>query len=310
MSERHVGVEIEFAGLGALEAAKVVAGAIGGTAKAEGRHHAVLEGSELGKVRFELDTSLAKPADPEDAIAVALDEAGTRAMAASLLSAVVPVELVTEPITRDAFGALDRAAAALRRAGCEGTEGGFLYAFGLHLNVELVPLEPERAVRIAAAFAFVEPWLRIRLRPDPLRRITPFVDPYPPDYVAMLARAVTDDRLPGLGDFIHLYAAWNPDRNRSLDLWPLLGHLDPEAAEAAHEGPIKNARPAFHYRLPDSRLGERGWSPLMELERWDRIEALADAAPRLKAAAAVALEHHRGGTDVPEMLSGLARVMA
>ena len=48
----------------------------------------------------------------------------------------------------------------------------------------------------------------------------------------------------------------------------------------------------------------------MELERWDRIEALADDAPRLKAAAAVALEHHRGGTDVPEMLSGLARVMA
>ena len=118
--------------------------------------------------------------------------------------------------------------------------------------------------------------------------MAPFVAPYPEGYVLSLARAFRDGEGPDLAQFIDLYAYHNPDRNRGLDMWPLLGHLDPELAEDEYGGPIKNARPTFHYRLPDSLVCIEGWSPRADLDRWEAIERAADdpaAFERLRAAA-------------------------
>ena len=106
-------------------------------------------------------------------------------------------------------------------------------------------------------------------------------------------------RRPTSARFIDLYAEYNPDRNRGLDMWPLLGHLSPELAEDEYGKPIKNPRPTFHYRLPDSLVALEGWSPRRDLDSWERIERAADdpaAFERLRSAAERLrpLAHRRG----------------
>lgn len=288
--ERRTGVEIEFSGLEAHVAAGVIAGAVGGLVEHAGRHAATVRGTEIGDIRVYLDTRYALPARDPSLVDEVLDALELREDAAELLKTVmpVPVELVTAPLTRAGFAVLDRAIEALRLAGAGDTKSGTLHAFGMHLNPEHRG-GPARAIRIAAAYAFAERWIRYRMPPDNARRATPFVDPYSESYVAALAQAFANGRAPDRARFVELYAEYNPGRNRGLDMWPLIGHFAPGLARRFHDGPIKNARPTFHYRLPDSLVAVPGWSPLAELDRWESIERAADDPPsfgRLRAAAA------------------------
>jgi hypothetical protein len=288
--DRRCGVEIEFSGLDAHGAAEVIAGAIGGTVDKTGRHAATVRGSAIGDIKFYLDSRYAQPARDPTIVDEVLDALELREGAAGLLATVmpVPVELVTEPLTRAQFAELDRAIEGLREAGAGDTKSGTLYAYGMHLNPEHKG-GPDRAIRIAAVYAFVERWLRHRKPPDNMRRVTPFVDPYSESYVEKLARAFAGGREPDMRRFVELYAEYNPDRNRGLDMWPLIGHLAPRLARRFHDGPIKNARPTFHYRLPDSLVSVPGWSPRDDLDRWESLERAADdpaAFERLRRAAA------------------------
>lgn len=287
-SPPRCGVEIEFAGLDAHQAAKIIADTLGGFVERTGRHTALVHESAIGEVKLALDTRYAEPAENPGLIDNLLDALDLRDEAAGLLKDVlpVPVELITRPLLMDEFEALDHAISALRKAGATGTQGGALHAFGLHLNPELRG-GAERAIRIAAAYAFAERSMRHHEPPDMTRRISPFVDPYGEDFILALARAF-HRAPPELDAFIALYAQHNPDRNRGLDMWPLLGFLAPEAAEKAHGKPVKNPRPAFHYRLPDSLLGMEGWSPRADLADWMMIEQAADdraSFERMRAAA-------------------------
>jgi len=288
----RVGFEIEFAGLSAPEAAEAACAVLGGSVARESDHVATVEDTPLGRLRFELDTRYSRPAKQPGLVDQALDSMDLRVTAANFLATLVPIELVTPPVPREAFDQVDRLVDALRASGAKGTYDNNFSAFGLHLNVEIDPPDPARAIRISAAFAFVEPWLRRQIPLDITRRVTPFIDPYPAGYAEALAEAVAAGSLPALGPFIALYGRWNPSRNRGLDLWPLLGHLSRPHAEAALGQPVKNARPAFHYRLPDSRVSEPGWSPLDEVVRWDAVERVADDAEALGRAARASAALH------------------
>lgn len=289
--ERRTGVEIEFSGLEAHDAARVIGGAIGGAVEETGRHAAKVLGSEIGDIKVYLDTRYAQPArDDPSLVDEVLDALELREDAAELLKTVmpVPVEIVTEPLTRAQFADLDRAIEALRAAGAGDTKSGTLYAYGMHLNPGFEG-PPERAIRIAAVYSFAERWLRHQTPPDNARRVTPFVDPYSESYVEEMAQAFARGRAPGMARFVELYAEYNPDRNCGLDMWPLIAHLAPKLARRFHDGRIKNARPTFHYRLPDSLVAVPGWSPRQDLDRWESIERAADdpkAFDRLRHAAA------------------------
>ena len=290
-STRKVGFEIEFAGIDAQGAARILARVLGGEVETESPHFARITGSRLGDLTLELDTRYAHAAEDPGLIDRALDALGAREAAADMLAYLAPIELVTPPLAPEQFDTLDEAVVALREAGLQGTKGATLNAFGMHLNIQLVPPEPGRAIRIAAAYAFSEHWLRNVDPPDNARRATPFVDPYPGGYLRALAHEMDGGRVPDIEDFIALYARWNPNRNRGLDLWPLLGHLAPEACARVRGRPVKNARPAFHYRLPDSRLGQPGWSPRKPLARWDRLEAAADEPEALETLRRASLDY-------------------
>ena len=309
--EERVGVEIEFAGLDAHQAARVLAAALGGEAVPGGPHDARVTGGPLGPLELELDTRYARPPDERSGLVDrALESLGAREEAAKLLAAVVPVELITEPLAPAQFPLLDRAVAALREAGAHGTEAAARYAFGMHLNIALEHGGAERAVRIAAAYSFAERWLRDRFPVDASRRVVPFIDPYPKGWKVDLAEAMEGGRVPDIDAFVRLYQTYNPSRNRGLDLWPLLAHLAPDTVARVHGRTVKNPRPAFHYRWPDSRLGDPGWSPWQELERWRRIERVADDADRLERARAQALAVESGTGALSAYLAALDEVMA
>ena len=308
---RRVGVEIEFHGLDAHAAARVLAEALGGEVVPGGPHDARVTGSAIGEIEVELDTRYArKPDERSGLVDRALDSLGAREEAVKLLSAVVPVELVTRPLAPEQFPLVDRAVDALRAAGAEGTEAAPLYAFGMHLNIALAHGGAERAIRIAAAYSFAERWLRDRYPVDASRRVVPFIDPYPKGWKVELAEAMAHGQSPEIEEFVRLYQTYNPSRNRGLDLWPLLAHLAPEAVRRHHPRPVKKPRPAFHYRWPDSRVGDPSWSPWQELARWDRIERAADEPERLERARAASLAVESGRGPLSGYISELDAVMA
>ena len=307
---RKVGFEIEFGGTDAAGAARVLAAALGGEVAVTSPHLARVTGSRLGTLKLELDTRYAKPAAGEpDLIDRALDSLDARDLAADMLSYLAPIELVTEPLAPDRFDVLDEGLAALAEAGFEGTKAATLNAYGMHLNVQLVPPEPARAIRVGAAYAFAEHWVRAVLRPDNARRASPFIDPYPAGYLRALGHDMAGGRVPKLDAFVALYEDWNPNRNRGLDLWPLLGHLASDTCARLRGRPVPNARPAFHYRLPDSRLGEPGWSPQTELARWDRIEAAAGDAAALEALRRASLDCEEWRTSRAHYLDLVGEVL-
>ena len=64
-------------------------------------------------------------------------------------------------------------------------------------------------------------------------------------------------------------------RNRELDLLPLLAAIDKDAVTAALAMSRRPYVRPSHYRLPNTRLGQDGWSVLVEWERWLSVEELA-----------------------------------
>jgi hypothetical protein len=125
----------------------------------------------------------------------------------------------------------------------------------------------------------LDAWLRRQAAPDPTREMLGFADPFPPDYVR---RLVAPDYRPDIARFIDDYLAANPTRNRDLDMLPLLLHLDEDRVRAALPNEKIRGRPTFHYRLPDARVSDPGWSIAPDWNRWVAVERLAADQERLE----------------------------
>lgn len=289
----RVGVEIEFAGLNTREAADAIVATprVGGKVVMDGPHAAHLEGGALDTARVELDSRYARkvPADEADFFDEMLEAFNARDMAADAASFVAPVELSAPPLPEDKLHIIDTVIGALRDAGATGTTESPFAAYGLHLNCELVPPDPQLAVRVATAYAFAEEWVRYRAAPDLTRRATPYVDPYPVPFTYELSVSLRRGDL-NLQSFLQLYAFWCPTRNHGLDMWPLLGWLDPEAANRAAKSKIKAPRPAFHYRLPNSNFADPEWSLKEDLEVWRMVERIGEDPEKLDEAGEIWLE--------------------
>ncbi|MFN3613795.1 MAG: amidoligase family protein [Rubrimonas sp.] len=263
---RRVGVEIEFAELPVPQAAAVVAATLGGVLTAEGPQRLRVTGGDLGDFTVELDMRYAH-SQRETGIGRVIRDALAEASAL-----IVPVEIVCPPIPWDRAHALDRLLAALRRAGAKGARAGILYAFGLQLNIEAQSTRPEALLSLMRAYALLHDWLAADVAIDGARALLGFAAPFHDDYVARLL----DPRYtPDLAALIDDYIAFNPSRDRALDCLPLMAHLDHARVRAALPDEKINARPAWHYRLPNSEIDDPGWSVGLEWRRWLRVERLA-----------------------------------
>jgi hypothetical protein len=274
---RTVGIEIEFAGLTAEGAAKALSSAFGGGVNQRDPHAFMVKNSRLGDIAVELDMRYVHPDGKNNTL---LDNMGAKlaSWVGSAIRHVVPCELVTAPVPIDRLHEVDRALGVLREAGAKGTQDGALYAFGLHFNPEVPSLDAETIVSILKAFVLLNPWLRRQVAPDTTRFLLGFADPFPPDYVR---RVVAPDYWPDISQFIEDYLDANPTRNRDLDVLPLLVYLDEERVRAKLPNEKINKRPTFHYRLPDARISDPGWSIAPDWNRWVAVERVAADPERL-----------------------------
>jgi len=184
---------------------------------------------------------------------------------------VVPVEIVTAPLDMDGMARLDDLRDALREAGALGSGAGLVFGFGVHFNIEVASGRDADTVRPLLAYALIEDWLRAAYPIDESRRLLPFTDPYPTDFVRALIEAgpgAARDRVTGL------YLELTPSRNRGLDMLPLLAHFDAGRIRAAISDKT-SARPTFHFRLPDCRIDEADWTLATEWWRWVAVERVA-----------------------------------
>lgn len=271
---RKVGIEVELGGLPEGRVAEFIAGRFGGEVKKTGAYTRAVRGSEIGDVEVLLDTALRDRVSGEVA-RTGLDWG----------RAVIPVEFVTQPIDPADIPRIDALCTDLARAGGFGTEDGVLLGFGLHLNVALRGMAIDDILPGLTAFALVEDWMRSRIPIDPSRRALPFVDPYPAPFLDRLCDPTIDwtqERL------TRVYLEEAGSRNHALDLLPILKQADPERVVAAvPQMGHKSARPAWHYRLPDARIDDPGWSIALEWNRWCEVERIAADAlllDRLKSA--------------------------
>ncbi|WP_104019220.1 amidoligase family protein [Roseovarius nitratireducens] len=274
---RRVGVEIELGGLDEARVARIVADRLGGRADQEDSHIWAVRESGIGDVAVYLDIFLRKA-----------QKSRLRDLALDLGREVVPVEIVTEPLDMDGLARLDGLRDALRDAGAQGSGAGLVFGFGVHFNIEVASGADADTVRPLLAYALIEDWLRSAYPIDESRRLLPFTDPYPTDFVRALIEAgpgAARDHVTGL------YLELTPSRNRGLDMLPLFAHFDgPRVAAAITDK--TSARPAFHFRLPDCRIDEADWSLAREWWRWVAVERVARDDALLRRLADAWLDDH------------------
>lgn len=287
---RRVGVEIEFAGLTVQTAAEQVVEVLGGTANTLTDYEIEIVDTELGEFLVEVDFALLKrlgQARAEAEQPPGVVEQWSEEMLAALARQVTPCEIVTAPIRFDRVTELDALMEALRQAGARGTDDALVYAFGVHFNPEVSGLNVADILPTMQAFAVLHDWLLVRLQIDPVRRVVPFIKPWPVAYAALI---LAPDYRPDMTRLIDDYLIHNPTRNRAMDMLPLFAHLDRERVRAMVEDDRIKPRPTYHYRLSNCRIGDPDWRLSDEWRQWLAIEALARDTDKLAAMSAAYVE--------------------
>jgi hypothetical protein len=264
-----VGFELEFSGISLEVASTAVAHVLNAqreqTSEAEHR----VRRDRFGDFRVEIDWRYLKKKAAEQADA----PAGGELMSAisQLATMLVPVEVVCPPIPIDELGILNELVAELRSAGATGTGESPLAAYGVHINAEAPDTDAGTLKRYLRAYSLLQWWLLREHDIDVTRRLSPYVDLYPEAYL----REVHDENTRSVGALIDQYLEHNATRNRALDMLPLFSFVDEDRVRKAVADPLINARPAFHYRLPDCRIEQSDWSLEQSWKRWCVVEALA-----------------------------------
>jgi hypothetical protein len=278
-SPRLVGFELEFSGIDLDESVTALMSALGGELRSESAAERVVQVDGLGEFNIELDWAyLKRKAAETDRGEQGGEWLEQLSQAAALL---VPVEVVCPPIPVTDLSALEPLVSALREAGAVGTEESLLAAYGVHINPEIPVLEAKTLFSYLQAFALLQWWLVAQNEVDTTRRISPYIDPYPEAYLKqMLSR--TDPEMDKIfTDYLH----YNANRNRALDLLPLLAEIDEaRVLQAVDDSRIK-ARPTFHYRLPNCHIERKDWSLAESWNLWCVVERLADRKDDLEALA-------------------------
>lgn len=287
---RRCGVELELKGPPIATLSALVADHVQGRVEAISRYEHRVIGDPAGPWRVELDFGWLRDRGRQpraDGVLAQLDEAAEELVAAGS-DVVVPTEVVSPPLPMDRLAGVERLIARLREAGARGTRDGFAFAFGLHLNPELPDTDAGTITRYLKAFLCLFEWLRARCHLDLLRRLSVYIDPFPAAYVR---RVIDSGYHPNSAELIDDYLAYNPTRNRALDLLPLFAHLDRERVRAVIDDPRVKPRPALHYRLPNCEIDEPGWGIHLAWGDWLEVERLAAEPEKLDRLCAAYLDY-------------------
>lgn len=302
---RRVGLELEMAGVDAGAMAEAVIAEVGGRVERVSAFYSRVVDTELGEFGIELDAELFKERGYQkqlQSMGIDIGDGERREQIEDVISRVaglvVPLELVGPPVAWTELERLDGIRQRLHEAGAKGTHSSPFYAFGMQINIEAASLKADHLLAMIQAFLLRYGWLKERVEVDLARRISPYVQPYPEDYVVHVLRP---DYRPDIETLIDDFLKFTPTRNRPLDLLPLFAHIDSDRVMAAPvERSLIKPRPTFHYRLPNCLIDEPDWSLAGAWNDWVEIERLAADAREL----AKARKHHLA------QASGLKRWLA
>lgn len=282
---RKAGFELEYSGISIADSALLVRDVFGGEHVIRSTFEHRVKGTPFGDFKVEIDTKFLKDKQyeaPLRTLGVNPDSTDTSWLECALLdvlSTVVPIEIAAPPIPITRLAPLDELRRRLHDAGAKGTRASLFYAFGLHINPEILSDEPALVLDTLRAFILLYPWLKREAEVDLTRSITPYIDRFPSAYRRLILRPdypATRERL--IDDFLE----HNPTRNRPLDLLPVLMHLDAERVRRKlPDLPLVNPRPSFHYRLPNCMIDEADWTLAAEWNRWVAVERLANDPQRI-----------------------------
>ena len=192
---------------------------------------------------------------------------------AKLSKDIVPFEISTPPLAFDKIDIVEEIIEKLSQNHAKGTSHKLYYAFGLHINIEVISLEVESLLSYLRAYVILQEFLNKDAKLDIARKISPFIDNFPKDYIEYI---LNENYKPSKREFIEDYIKFNPTRNRSLDMLPILAFLDEKLVREYLPDEKIKPRPAFHYRLSNSQIGERNWRVSNEWNRWVVVENLAN----------------------------------
>ncbi len=281
---RKVGFELEYTGIELPETAALLQNLFGGTIEEEHKSSYRVADAKFGDFTIMFDAQMFQRLSADVARERALDPENDslKAMAEKFLAPLatgwVPNEIVTPPIPLDQMQEMERLTVTLRDAGAKGTGASPIYAFGMHINAELPGVPPEQLKDYIAAFVLLQERLQFEGQMDLTRRLSQFAKLFPDDYIEFILQP---DYAPSLTDLITDYLQFNPTRNRALDMLPAFSHLEPELVGSLLNDGLTQARPTFHYRLPNCSLDKPDWSILDEWALWVSVEALAEDKDRL-----------------------------
>jgi len=272
---RKAGFEIEFSGLRPKEVASIILKLFGGKVIELDEYETVVKDTRFGDFKIYLDSVYLRR-DSEKYLFK--QESGFKELIYTLSELVVPYEVVTPPIPFDKLEEVEKLREELKKQGALGTSSSFLYAFGMHINIETFSFEAKEILDVLRSFVLLQDYIMEEIKVDLTRKLTWFIEPFEREFIEHILQ---QDYNPTLEELIKDYILFNPTRNRALDLLPLFCYLKPSLKEELPDQKI-SPRPAFHYRLPNSKIDEEDWSVAFEFNQWSLVEKVAVNKEKLK----------------------------
>lgn len=299
---RKVGFELEFAGLTIEKAVDIVTSIFGGASNATDPFHQEIAGARYGDFVVEFDAHFFKKrvyAEYLEKLGVDIDKYVDIETLENHLSEaaalIVPLEVVTPPIPMDELDIVEELRDSLYSNQAKGTKDSFQYAFGLHINPEAPSLESKVLSNYLRAFLLLYEWIMEESDIDLSRRVTPYIDPFPNDYVELVLDPTYH---PDETKLITDYLEFNPTRNRPLDFMPIFALINEDLVTSkAKEIELIKKRPAFHYRLPNCLIDQPDWSIAHEWNIWAVVEQFAEDPEKLEAMSKEYLETKKSLLD-------------
>jgi len=288
---RTVGFELEFSNLSIEKSVQVIQELYGGKQEIVNRFYQKVVGSHLGDFTVEFDLVLLtekgyKKLFEKLNIKVENVKFGARTLAEGIESALektvgklFPFEIACPPVPINQLEEIEKLRESLFRHHAHDTKSSFVNAYGTHINIEVPVADTDTIIRYLRAFLLLYPWLIEIGHTDFARRMSPFIDPYPDDYVLLILNPGYN---PDLETLIDDYNLFNPNRNRPIDMYPLFAFLKEDIIKKYPDiGKVK-PRNTFHYRLPNSSISDPDWSLAKEWNNWVVIEELANDPEKIQ----------------------------
>jgi hypothetical protein len=289
-AERTVGFELEYGNVPLQTVANLIQELYGGVIHWENRFSIVVKKTSLGDFTLMFDARLLHEKTYQiplkklniDISTIPLGDSTLEVelenVLASVASVLVPYEIGAPPVPLSQLHQLEKLREGLFRHNAKGTKAFPTNAFATHINAEMPDGEPETLLAYLQAFQILYPWMLRSMDIDLARRISPYIDPFPAEYTEKILQP---DYKPGLERLMDDYHAYNPDRNRPLDMYPLFAWLRKDKVAAFDDiGKVK-PRPTFHFRLPNSQMEEADWSLEKVWNSWVTVEDLAAEPEKL-----------------------------